>query len=258
MLKPLNSVVRTWRPTPEGPVDPLLAVMGAWSAIVGAEVAQNARPQRLERATLHVITRSSVWSQQLTFLQPHILRALRELPQTRDIEKLNFRIGRLHTRALVGREEPRALEPNPAALSKKCDLCGVRLWNAARCSPCVHAEYENRLRRLQRIMYETPWLSYEEISSQLGGLARKEYEDTRKRLLSRWWEILERVERTGRLRSDGFERRIADSYVLLQSGLPPDGISQAAIRNLLGNRLEKLLKPATESWNSVAPKARPE
>jgi hypothetical protein len=52
--------------------------------------------------------------------------------------------------------------------------------------------------------------------------------------------MLERVERTGELCSD-LERRIATSYLLLQSGGPSERISQAAARNLLGDRLEELL-----------------
>jgi hypothetical protein len=185
-----------------------------------------------------------VWSQQLTFLQPQILRALQEFPETQSIEKLNFRIGLLRPSSPQQRSSAwseRAQCPKPARTGT-CEACGVFLEAAKRCSPCAYKEHENRLLRTQRIMYEAPWSTHEEISARLGGLQREEYEETRKRLLCRWWEILLRVERTGRSRADGFERRIAESYVLLQSGLRPDGISQAAIRNLLGERLEKLLR----------------
>ena len=48
------------------------------------------------------------------------------------------------------------------------------------------------------------------------------------------------------------ERQIASSYVLLQSGLEPDRITPAVVRNLLGDELEAQLHwsartPAPES-----------
>jgi hypothetical protein len=96
-------------------------------------------------------------------------------------------------------------------------------------------------------MYETPWLGFEAIAEQSGGLDARECEEVRRDLLRRWWEVLARAERTGRLRPDGFERRIASSYLLLQSGLAPDQVSRAAMRNLLGDRLEALLFGASEA-----------
>jgi hypothetical protein len=252
----------------------MVAIACAWESIVGGELAQKARPLRLDGVTLHVVTASGAWSQQLAFLESQILSALRRLPEIKNVERLRFRVGRLRVRSATEQSKPsppealrvRPREDMPAGMNPLerfrlrcargrrearavCDACGVPMQGGeSRCAPCVYARRRERSEQVQRIMYETPWLTRQDISVQVGGLAREEYEEIRRGLLRRWLEILERVERTGKLRSDGFERRIAGSYILLQSGLAPDRISQAAARNLLGKRLEALLfGPPTSS-----------
>jgi len=61
--------------------------------------------------------------------------------------------------------------------------------------------------------------------------------------LQRWWVILERAKRAGTLTRCGIERKLASSYVLLQSRLRPDRITPAVVRNVLGPELEALLWP---------------
>jgi hypothetical protein len=88
-------------------------------------------------------------------------------------------------------------------------------------------------------MYEAPWLGYDEIARLAGGVERDEYDRLRRALLARWWETLVVAERSKR--ATPHERRIASSYVLLQSGLDPERITPAVVRNLLGTQLAALL-----------------
>jgi hypothetical protein len=272
VLRPLGSVVSEWAPVPGRTLDPLVSVLGAWEGIVGRDVAHNARPQQLLSGTLIVTTASSAWSQQLAFLEPQILAALSALPENCRVARLRFRVGRVHQRppaASAARRRAPALplgrdpdEPrNPDVIerlrarlagrlqgaTRTCAACGVTLEDGDRCAPCAFAERQRRVAAAQRLMYETPWLGFEAIAQQCGGLDERECEEIRRDLLRRWWEVLARAERTGRLRADGFERRIASSYLLLQSGLAPDQVSRAAMRNLLGDRLEALLFGASEA-----------
>jgi hypothetical protein len=280
VLRSLRSVVSEWAPVQGRALDPLVSVHGAWEGIVGKDVAHNARPQQLLSGTLIVTTASSAWSQQLAFLEPQILAALSALPENCRVARLRFRVGRVQPRTASAPTAsrrplpvpPRRLPEGPAnpdvmerlrerlalrarSAAQLCAGCGVALDSAhagtandgERCAPCTFAERQRRVAQAQRLMYETPWLGFEAIAAQSGGLDERECEAIRRDLLRRWWEVLARAERTGRLRSDGFERRIASSYLLLQSGLPPDQVSRAAMRNLLGDRLEALLFGASEA-----------
>ena len=61
-------------------------------------------------------------------------------------------------------------------------------------------------------------------------------------LLQRWWLVLERVKRGGKVSPE--ERQVASSYVLLQSRLPPDRITPAIVRNLIGDAVADAIWPA--------------
>ena len=93
-------------------------------------------------------------------------------------------------------------------------------------------------------MYDAPWLRYHGMAPLVGGLDRAEYETTRRRLLARWWQVLMRVRWTKRVTV--VERRIASSYVLLQSELDPDRVTPAVVRNVLGDELAALLDRSGE------------
>jgi hypothetical protein len=88
------------------------------------------------------------------------------------------------------------------------------------------------------------------MREQLPGLSAAEFERARRSLLQRWWLVLERARRAGKLSASGLERHVASSYVLLQSRLSPDRVTPAVARNLLGPELEALL------WPHAADKAK--
>lgn len=231
MLKPLQAVVEQWAPTFSRVHDPLRAIAAAWESIVGEDVAQNSRPQRLMERTLMVTTTSSAWSQQLAFYEPRVLEALRALPEAATVDRLRFRVGRLRARedAAPPSARPRDLKAardpgdgddvlvrlrervreNTARAGRCCQGCGIPVEQASRCAQCVLYEREQRRTLVQRMLYEAPWLGYEGTAGQIPQLERGEYDEARRDLLRRWWDVLVRADRTGRLRPDGFERRIA-------------------------------------------------
>ena len=280
-LRPLVTSLAEWTPGAGRAPDPLHAIAAAWPGIVGAGVAANALPLELAGAVLIVGTRSSAWSQQLQFLSLHVLAAIRALPSGGTVERLTFRTGlaprgKLRAAAPVMARRAKtsathtAVSDLPApdlataferlrkrmtaagrAPGVRCLRCGVVVEAgpaaagsaAIRCAPCAGEAELERATLVERIVYMAPWLTIEEMREQISDLRNAEFERVRKRLLSRWWLVLERTKLAGVVSASGVERHVASSYVLLHTRLPPDRITPAVVRNLLGPDLEKILWP---------------
>ncbi len=273
-LKPLRGALAEWTPGREISVDPLHVLSTAWAAIVGADVAAHSVPLSLSGNTLTIATRSSAWSQQLQFLSTTILAGVHALPQAAGIERLSFRTGslkRVERRAVGRAQRPRTdvrrpLDSGPAvdladafarlrrrvtslqrAAAATCRACEAILSPeaAARgtCAPCEGAAERARASELQRLIYMAPWLTPLEVREIQPSVTTAEYDRARRSLLQRWWLVLERTRRSGKTTATNAERHVASSYVLLQSGLPPDRITPAVVRNLLGPELHAVLWP---------------
>jgi hypothetical protein len=260
-LHPLRSALATWSPSVNEHLEPFMAVTAAWPDVAGAQVAEHARPARLMRDTLIVVTRSNAWSQQLSLLAGDLLRGLHERPELHFIAQLRFRVGtvrparrpRAAPAASRGRRsvssrppsDPEATAHDVVARLREaidaqrsgvhCPECGARRDEPGLCAPCGGFAGSRRRDAAQRLMYDAPWLGYAGIGGLVPGLGRDEYERWRRSLLARWWETLSRVRWTKRVTH--FERRILSSYVLLQSEIEPDRVTPAIVRNVLGDDL---------------------
>ena len=277
-LRTLRTAVESWTPGLGIAADPLHRIAAAWPALVGANVAAHSQPLELNGTTLLVATRSSAWSQQLQMLSPAILEAVTALPQGAEVRRLAFRSGGLRRpsrrpampRIAAGVRAPfatsTAAELPPAADAAEalerlrrrfatrraaapaiCSRCGGPLAEAlanGRCAPCDGAAERERALHVERTIYLAPWLTHAEMREHLPDLSGAEFERARRRLLQRWWLTLERVKRLGSAASCE-ERQVASSYVLLQSRLPPDRITPAIARNLLGDEVANAIWPAT-------------
>jgi hypothetical protein len=279
-LRPLQTLVTGWRPAEGGPPEPVDAAIMAWSAIVGPRVAQHSQPLELNDGTLIVATRSSAWSQQLQFLEPQILERLRTAGVAA-VTQLRFRSGRLRrpaggtgSRFTAGRPAGRraaapegASEPAPDvetalararrriadaanAAERRCADCGAPS-GGERCAPCDGARERTRRTDLERLLYAMPWLGADELRALVPGLRADELDAARRGLLQRWWTMLERTRRSAG-RATPHERRIASSYVLLQSGLAPEAVTPAVMRNVLGADLEARLYGSPGSTPSAS------
>lgn len=293
-FRPLRASLDRWTPGGGRAPDPLHAIAAAWPSLVGHDVAANATPIEISGTALVIGTQSSAWSQQLQFLSLPILAGIRDLASGSTIERLVFRTGTVpraskrtgSTSAAKRKGVARKPVPDlaPAASleeafarmrrrmtsSKRapvsCQDCGATIEAPAvsakrgpsavplRCAPCAGEAERARRIAVERIVYMAPWLSVEELRGELPGLGVGEFERARKSLLARWWLTLERARRAGHVSATGLERHVGSSYVLLQSRLPPDKITPAVVRNLLGPELEKLLWPHDDA--GAAPKAR--
>lgn len=279
MLTPLGPLIERWRPNSgrakAAREQALGAIVELWPAIVGEDVAHHTVPLERTRDVLVVLTSSSAWSNQLSLLSGHIMCALKEAGID-GIERLRFRIGRVRRASALhgsqrGNGKPaRTGSPNPhapvqpsssleeafsrfrerAELERDakravgwnpCSTCGAMLPEGTRCAPCMAAELSARSARVQRLMFDVPWLGFSGISQLIEGLSLEEYETNRSALLARWWETLEGARRTGKLSRDGLERKIASSFLLLQTGWEPERVTPVIARNALGPELYELI-----------------
>lgn len=273
-MKPLSRALTAWRPQALHPDDPLSVLQTEWAQIVGEDVAAQSRPAEIVRDALVVVTRSSAWSQQLSFLSERVLHAVQERAGI-SVRSLRFRVGRVREPAVAGgsatrkkrgpRSKPdsRALEPaatleaamarfradvqaaqraKAAAGWKECMRCGARTHTASGpfCVPCSNTDAQERDAQVARLLFEAPWLGYAGIAPLVQGLTRGQFEAIRLALLRRWKDSLERIRRSVRPRITMRDRSIASSYVLLKSELEPDKIAPAVVRDLLGDELHEI------------------
>jgi len=272
MLK-LSQAIVAWTPAAKSALrDPLTLLQAGWTDIVGIEVATNSAPVRVADGTLVVVTRSSAWSHQLSFLADRVLAAVAARLPAAGVERLRFRVGvlpkRRAPRVADSPADPVRLpgEPVPSASAqealaqfarhveaatqskrsagwKACDTCGALIDPSQRasCAACDAAQSEGRALATARLLFEAPWLGFAGTAALVDGLSEKEYERIRSRLLKRWWGMLERARVAGQLSRNGRERQVASSYVLLRSKIPPEEIIPATVRNVLGDELHELL-----------------
>ncbi len=268
MLTPLRSALAGWRPESAPDFgDGLGAIVAAWPAIVGQASASHSRPAELRDGVLLILVTGSAWSQQLSFLADRILVEIAAISGTEKVRRLRFRVGRVR-RQQAARAAHRStpalpLPPlDPAASPQEhlarfrrrveaarrsshaaCPLCGARRDEGTPCAPCEGLARAERQRAAERLLFDAPWLDEHALRSQVAGLGTDDVRAVRRRLLSRWRTAIARVERAKRVGE--YERHIAQSYVVLQSGVAPDRIAPETIRNLLGAELAALLFPAT-------------
>jgi hypothetical protein len=272
MLKLSNALAR-WKPADEMPArDPLALLEAGWSEIVGPDVAENSRPTRIAGGALTILTRSNAWSHQLSFLSDHVLQAVTARLPRAGIERLRFRVGRIAQRRSMAPPRRRvpgaaiAIERTPSASAAEalarfredversgrarrvegweaCRRCGALAASAPGrlCAVCTAAGAEELAAATARLLFEAPWLGYAGTAALIHGLQEEEYERVRNRMLGHWWGMLSRARASQRLSSDGRERLVASSYVLLRSKLAPEEIVPETIRSVLGDELMELL-----------------
>jgi len=272
MLTKLGDAAQGWKPKAIPGGDPLSAIRGAWVSLVGAEVARAAQPVAIQGEALIVITASSAWSHQLTFLEPEIVRGIRALSEGRGIVRLRFRIGTVRTsvrglvQPTVARRETRTAASKPAATTSAealarfrttiertraahvaeggvfCTVCAAPIERGPACTPCSEERRRELEARTARLLYEAPWLAAEDVIAMVAGLDVNAYDAIRRRLLRNWWDELalarKRYALPVRVPPDRARlRKIASSYVLLETKIDPNRLEMDSPvrRNALGD-----------------------
>jgi hypothetical protein len=267
VLTRLGVAIGDWRPGPGRPGDPLAAVRAAWADLVGADVARAAQPVAIAGSALVVITASGAWSHQLSFLERDIIAGVNALGVT-SVERLRFRVGtprpqrtgrtavragRVPGKALAGapRSAGEALarlrtvveasrEAHRAAGGTFCAACAEPIAAGTRCRPCADDAERTRREACERILFEAPWLSAEDVLSLVGGLSAEEYDRIRRLLLRRWVDEM-RLARKRHAAGAPIDRarirKLASSYVLLETRIDPNRLElESPVRqNALGD-----------------------
>jgi len=98
----LRDLVGEWKPgAATTRSNEAASLIAAWPEIVGADLAQRTRPLTWREGALTVLTVSSAWSHQLSFLAPAILERLRERSPQLGIKRIRFAVATGRTRALL-------------------------------------------------------------------------------------------------------------------------------------------------------------
>jgi hypothetical protein len=240
VLTKLDTALGGWRPSARSVGgDPLDVIRAAWAGIVGADVARSAQPIAIQQQTLVIVTASSAWSAQLTFLAPTILREIRALPQGEGVQNLRFRVG--VPRAAGSRRTPGSAPPRrrtgfaspatsaPAATPAEalarlrstvertraahaakggrfCTVCAVSIepgprGASGRCVPCADTAHAVLVAATERLLFESPWLTPEAVITALPGLDATSYDAIRRRLLRAWWDEMALARRRAAVRT---------------------------------------------------------
>ena len=84
---------------------------GVWLAVVGRRIAERASPGRIDGGVLSVNVASSVWAQELSFLERELLERLNAVGVL--VTSLRFRVVAKPQAPIAARPEPRAPRPAP-------------------------------------------------------------------------------------------------------------------------------------------------
>jgi hypothetical protein len=254
MLTPLGSALTGWRPSRGAAEDPLATIRAAWSEIVGEDVARAAAPVALVGSALVVITASSSWSHQLSFLERTIIGSVNALG-VHGVERLRFRIGTVRaSRAAAPRRVRRSAIAPPlpgrpstthealarlrtvietrrdahgAAGGAFCATCNAAIpaGSPPRCRPCADAAERAQREACERILFQAPWLAAEEVLNLVPGLTPEAYDRIRRRLLRAWTDELRLARKRYEAKApvDAARiRQLASSYVLLETRIDPN------------------------------------
>ena len=274
VLIKLGAALSGWVPR-SGGGDPLAVVRAAWPELVGPDVARAAQPVAIAGETLVVITSSSSWSHQLAFLEPQIMRGLRTLDTKHGIARLRFRVGTIraqrrevpapagvHRRSATGAQqrEPRnageALARFRAAVERSraahqaaggsfCQTCAAPIARGSECVSCHDWANQELRARCQRLLFDAPWLTPQEVLDTVPGLDATMYDAIRRQLLRAWYDEMKLAAKRAALPRPiapdrARLRKIASSFVLLETKIDPKQLEMDSPirRNALGDVYE--------------------
>lgn len=103
-------------------------VWDAWDEVVGATVARNARPIRLDGPRLVVAVKSNTWMQELTMLRGDITGRLNEWMGRKVVGEIFLVVGRVDALEPARQRLPAHTAPVPKRASDELD----RLWKRRR------------------------------------------------------------------------------------------------------------------------------
>lgn len=269
MLTHLGGAITNWRPSAGAPGDPLATIRAAWAEIVGEDVARAAQPVAVAGSALVVITASGAWSHQLSFLERQVIESVNALGVT-TVERLRFRVGTVRPRGAAGSRHVTRLRGSESAViaghprtaaealdrlrtvveahraahraagGTFCASCGGATAGTVRCRPCADADERAIREACERVLFEAPWMTPEQVLGEVAGLSPEAYVAIRRRLLRGWIDELRLARKRYEVKApiDAMRiRKVASSYVLLETRIDPNRLEldSPLRRNALGD-----------------------
>ena len=72
------------------------SIVDEWAALVGEQIASVTAARMVTRdGTLFVDVTTNAWMQELSLMEPQLLKALRERPSGESVQRIRWRLGRL-------------------------------------------------------------------------------------------------------------------------------------------------------------------
>ncbi|MEL7568809.1 MAG: DUF721 domain-containing protein [Dehalobacterium sp.] len=122
----------------------------------------------------------------------------------------------------------------------ECSLCGMMIEpKKKKCFYCGLKELESLRRKTRFLLWELPWLSYQEISSHISGLNKDIYDTVRREMIQELWLQI----RTAAKSRNGqkIPNAHVQTYVMLRTRMSPEKLTPEIIWQTLGENIANKL-----------------
>ena len=89
----INSLISSYQRTPKSSVGKLNQIIDVWPTVTGVDISKNTQPVSIKDKRLMVNVTSSVWLQQLQYINQDLIARLNVALGEDLIDKIKFRIG---------------------------------------------------------------------------------------------------------------------------------------------------------------------
>jgi len=122
----------------------------------------------------------------------------------------------------------------------KCPLCGMMIEpKKKKCFYCSIKELELLRRKTRFLLWDIPWLSYQEISSHISGLNKDIYDAVRREMIQElWMQIRTAAKSKGRQK---IPKSHVQTYVMLRTRMSPEKLTHEIIWQTLGENIANKL-----------------
>lgn len=122
----------------------------------------------------------------------------------------------------------------------KCPLCGMMIEpKKQKCFYCSIKELALLRRKTRFLLWDTPWLSYQEIRTHISGLTKDIYDAVRREMLQELWLEIQAAAKSKH--SQKISKSHVQTYIMLRTRMSPDKLTQEIIWQTLGKNIANKL-----------------
>ncbi len=257
------------------------AVFCHWDEIIGRNLAQHVRPVRLDFSRLYLSADAPVWANELRYMERSLIDKINAFACAELVKSIHYSIGQgrkgLSPAAVPEKAAPAGMPaPEDAEIRQARSACegmadsemkqavaGALAQSLARrrglkedyhacagcgascprehplCADCERKERQAFRASVRRLLQQQPWLKYHQIY-QINRAPADIVRDERLRLMQ---------EIAGRMESGEARGAETEYFVMLATGAPPDGLTDALIEKTLKRYRFDLRPPSGNTGN---------